>query len=153
MAQKLIKRNGRTLSIPQFDFLSQLRGIENLMTRMFDENEDTWLSSAVLPSVDLSETDDEVDVAIDLPGMKPEEIDVHVHNNLLTVTGERKEESEEKGRTFHRVERRSGSFSRTVSLPCHVDEAKVDAKYRDGVLSITMPKTKEAQAKKIPVKA
>ena len=85
--------------------------------------------------------------------MKAEDIDIQVHNNVLTIRGERSEETEKTDRRFHRIERRSGSFSRAVSLPSVVDENQVDAKYKDGVLTISMPKTKEAQAKKIAVKA
>lgn len=110
-----------------------------------------WPLSRVVPSLDLSETDSAVEVRMDLPGIKPEEIDIHLTDNTLTVSGERKEEKEEKGKTFHRVERRQGSFSRTVTLPCCVDDAKVDAQYKDGVLTIKMPKSEEARARKVKV--
>lgn len=110
-----------------------------------------WPLSRVVPSLDLSETDGGVEVRMDLPGIKAEEIDIHLTDNTLTVSGERKEEKEEKGKTFHRIERRQGSFSRTVTLPCCVDEAKVDAQYKDGVLTIKMPKSEEAKSRKVKV--
>ncbi len=105
-----------------------------------------------MPMLDVSETDHAVEVRMDLPGIKPEEIDIQLNNNLLTVSGERKDEKEEKGKTYHRVERTMGSFSRSVLLPCNVQESKVDAKYQAGVLSITLPKTDEAKSHKIKVK-
>jgi HSP20 family protein len=105
------------------------------------------------PSVDVSETPKEVIVKAELPGMDPKDIDVSVRGDILTLSGERKQETEEKGENFHRVERSYGSFSRSVKLPAEVDSGKVDATYKDGVLRITMPKTKEAATKKIQVKA
>jgi HSP20 family protein len=89
---------------------------------------------------------------MDLPGIKPEEIDIQLSNNVLTISGQREESKQEKGETFHRVERRSGSFSRSVTLPCAVAEDRVDARYTDGVLSVTLPKTDEAKSRKIKIK-
>ncbi|MBL9125471.1 MAG: Hsp20/alpha crystallin family protein [Planctomycetaceae bacterium] len=110
-----------------------------------------WPLSRVVPTLDLAETDNAVEVRMDLPGIKAEEIDIHLTENTLTVSGERKEEKEEKGKTYHRVERRQGSFSRTVTLPCCVDDTKVDAHYKDGVLTIKMPKSEEARSRKVKV--
>ena len=110
--------------------------------------EGTWV-----PSVDVSETAKEVIVKAELPGMDAKEIDVSVRGEILTLRGERKQEKEEKGENSRRVERRYGSFSRSIQLPTEVDSNKVDATYRDGVLKIIMPKTKEAATTKIEVKA
>lgn len=128
--------HGRSLAPWGFSPLLSGRRFENLLARMFDDGDESWIGGEISPTVDLSETDKEIDVCMDLPGMKAEDIDIQINQNMLTVKGERKEETEEKGRTFHRVERRSGSFVRTVSLPCEVDEDKVNAEYKDGVLSI-----------------
>ncbi|QDT02106.1 Spore protein SP21 [Rubripirellula lacrimiformis] len=151
MANTMTKRGTRGLSLPAMELFPQFRSMENMMSRMFDDTDDSWLGGTLTPTLDVSETDSEVDVKMDLPGMKPEQIDIQVHNNVLSIRGERSEESEKKGRKFHRVERRIGSFARSVSLPSIVDEDNVDANYNDGVLTIRMPKTKEAQAKKIAV--
>ena len=134
---------------PRGSFLEEM---ENMMGRLWDEGEDGWLLGRNAPSVDISETDTAVEAKLDLPGVKPEEIDIQLNANILTVSGERKEEKEEKGKTFHRVERRSGSFSRSFSLPCPVAEDEVAAEYHDGVLSIKLPKTEEAKPHKIQVK-
>lgn len=104
------------------------------------------------PSIDLSETDSAVEVRVDLPGLKPADIDVQLSEHMLTISGRREEQKEEKGRTFHRVERRNGHFSRSVMLPCSVDETKVDAQFLDGVLIVKLPKTAEARAHKIKIR-
>jgi HSP20 family protein len=124
-----------------------------LTSRVLGEANEFWPRGAMVPSLDLTETDSTVEVKMDVPGAKAEEIDIQVTDNFLTVSGTRKEEKEEKGKTYHRVERHQGTFSRTVTLPCAVDEAKVDAQYKNGVLTIKMPKTEAAKASKIKVHA
>jgi HSP20 family protein len=104
-----------------------------------------------LPHANVTETDKAIEVAVELPGMKPEDVKVELHKGELWITGEKKEEKEEKGRTFHRVERRTGAFRRVFGLPMEVEEGRVDAKFADGVLTITLPKTEKAAPKKIEV--
>lgn len=89
---------------------------------------------------------------MDLPGIDPEQIDISISGNVLTIRGERKEEKEEKGRTWHRVERRKGSFSRSLTLPCAVTEDEAAAEYKDGVLLVTVSKCEEARSHKVRVK-
>jgi HSP20 family protein len=132
--------------------LAQLRNeMESLFERLGEEDGNGF--GLVVPPLDLSETSDAVQVRLDLPGLEAKDIDVQVRDNQLIITGERKEESEEKGETFHRVERREGTFSRAVSLPYRVNEGKVDAQFRNGVLTIRLPKIEQAKAKRIEVKA
>ena len=129
------------------------------MDRLFDRFFEGWpfkpspQEGPWAPSVDVSETEKEVIVKAELPGMDPKDIDVSVRGDILTLHGERKQEKEEKGENFHRVERSYGSFSRSIQLPAEVDSGKVNATYKDGVLKISLPKTKEAAVKKIEVKA
>ena len=92
-----------------------------------------------------------IDVRMDLPGITAKDIDIQVNGNVLTVSGERKEEKEENGKTFYRVERHCGNIPRSVILPCAVIESKVAAEYKDGVLTIKLPKTEESKAHKIKV--
>ncbi len=125
--------------------------VQDLITRAFGE-EGVWPLERLTPTLDLAETDSAVEVRMDVPGMEAKDIDIQVNGNLLTVSGERKEEHEEKGKTFHRIERRSGSFSRSVTLPCPINEAAVDAQYKNGILTIKLPKTEEAKSRKIAVK-
>lgn len=112
-----------------------------------------WLSADFHPTLDVSETDEAIQIKVDLPGIKPEEVDVEVRNNVLEVTGERKEEREEKGKTWHRTERRVGRFARSLPLPCEVQEDKVVAECSNGVLNILLPKAEQAKSEKIAVKA
>ena len=126
--------------------------LESLLTNVFGDEEDGWPTGSLTPLMDLSETDATVEARMDLPGVAPDEIDIQIRNDMLTVSGERKEEKEEKDRTYHRIERRVGSFSRSMRLPCAVDEGKVTAKQKDGVLSISMPKSEAAKPHKVKVK-
>ena len=126
--------------------------METLWSQLIGEPTERLFKGRMVPSLDLSETPSTVEVRMDVPGMKPEEIDIQLANGVLTISGERKEEKEEKGKTFHRVERRYGSFSRSVTVPATVTEDKVDAQYHDGVLTITLQKTEEAKARKIKIK-
>ena len=129
------------------------------MDRLFDRFFEAWPfrgfaeTGRWMPSVDVSETDIELIVRAELPGMDPKEIDISLTGNMLTIKGERKHEREEKKENFHLVERGSGSFSRSIQLPAEVNADKIKATYKDGVLNISMPKTKAEAAKKIEVKA
>lgn len=104
---------------------------------------------------ELSETDDEIRVKAELPGMDEKEIQVSVEEEMLTIRGERREERETKKRNYHVSEISYGSYSRTVPLPAPVDAEKAKAKFRRGVLTLTLPKTGGAKAerKRIPVRA
>jgi len=106
-----------------------------------------------IPAVDLSETDGELQLTVDVPGMKAEEINVEVSGRNVQIRGEHKEEKEEKGRTYHRIERRTGSVYRKVELPCAVKEDQVAAEYKQGVLTVKLPKSEGAKAHRVTVKA
>jgi HSP20 family protein len=104
------------------------------------------------PRVDVAETEKTVEVTVELPGVKAEDFHVEMLENGLWITGEKKEEKEEKGKTFHRIERRHGEFRRLVPLPTAADRNKVEAEFKDGVLRVTVRKLAEAVRKEIPVK-
>jgi HSP20 family protein len=125
--------------------------MRDMLSQAFGDEQEAWPLTRIAPSLDLSETDEAVELRMDLPGMDAKDIDVQVNQNMLTVSGQRQEQSEEKGRTFHRVERRSGTFSRCVTLPCSVKEEAIAAQYRDGVLTVKLPKTAEAKSRRIQV--
>jgi HSP20 family protein len=126
--------------------------MEDLFSRAVGEDARLWPSERIIPSLDLAETNGAVEVRVDIPGMEAKDIDIQVNGNLLTISGERKEEREEEGKTYYRIERRVGSFSRTVTLPCAVKEDAVDAQYKNGTLTVKLPKSEEAKSKKITVK-
>lgn len=104
------------------------------------------------PAVDVTESEKELVVSADLPGIDPQQVEITVQENILTLSGERKAESESKDESYHRVERAYGSFTRSFVLPSTVDETKVSAEYKDGVLRVHLPKREEAKPRKIDVK-
>ena len=106
-----------------------------------------------VPKVDLVEKENEFAVTVDLPGLKPEEVKVEFKNEALWITGERKEEKEEKDKTYHRVERSYGEFRRVLPLPSAVKEDEIEAVFTDGVLKVSVPKAEEAKTKQIEVKS
>lgn len=131
------------------------------MNRWFDEffNPDFGLSrlsdesswSGFVPSVDVSETDDEITVSADLPGLEKENIELQIQDNVLTIRGEREHHEETKERNVYRSERSYGTFHRSVRLPAEVDANKADAKYKNGVLTVKLPKPATSRQKKIRV--
>lgn len=156
MSSALSTRVSQALS-PLFGrdpFSSFQREMDELLSKFQSDwnGNGNGLLAANLPSLDLSETDDALQVRMDVPGMKADEINIEVSGNTLRVSGEHKEEKEEKGKTFHRLERRSGSFNRTVALPVAVKEGQVTAETADGVLTIKLPKVEAAKTQKVAVK-
>jgi len=105
-----------------------------------------------MPTVDISETEGEYLIKAELPEVKKEDVKVTVENGVLTLQGERRQEKEEKGKKFHRVERSYGSFIRSFTLPESVDDSGVKAEYKDGVLNLHLPKTEKVKPKAIEVK-
>jgi len=134
------------------------------LRRQMDDVLDGFFKAApgqFLPSVDVSETDKEIRIVAELPGVERKDIDVALSGNQLTIKGEKRSEREEKGekdeksgRQFHRVERSFGSFQRTMALPYDIDPAAIAADFKDGVLTVTVAKPAEAAAKtrKIEIK-
>jgi HSP20 family protein len=104
------------------------------------------------PVVDIQETDLEYLVKAELPEVRKEDVRVTVENGVLTLEGERKQEKEEKGKKFHRIERSYGSFLRTFTVPLDTDETKVTAEFKDGILRIRLPKTEKPRPKAIDVR-
>ncbi|UCG91836.1 MAG: Hsp20/alpha crystallin family protein [candidate division WOR-3 bacterium] len=103
------------------------------------------------PVIDIEEDNDSYYVRAEVPGIKKEEIKISVRGNALSLSGERKQESETKNKTFHRVERSYGRFKRTISLPSEIDAEKVKATYKDGILTVTLPKPESTKPKEIEV--
>jgi HSP20 family protein len=110
------------------------------------------LSRSRGPDLDLAETPESFVIKAEVPGIDPKDIDISVTGNTLTVRGEKHEEKEEKGKTWLRVERSYGAFNRSVTLPVAVKADKIEAESKDGILTITLPKSVEALPKKIAVK-
>jgi HSP20 family protein len=132
------------------------------MDRLFDDFFDLAPFSdvedrlgAFSPSVDVTEIDNQVQVTAELPGLTEDDIDLSLSQNVLTIRGEKKEEQEERDQNYHRIERSYGSFQRNIPLPVEVEAEQVEASFKNGVLTVTMPKTAQAQQerKKIEVKS
>lgn len=104
------------------------------------------------PTVDVSETAEEYLIKAELPEVKKEDVRISVDSGVLTLQGERKQEKEEKGKKFHKIERSYGSFLRSFTLPGGVDETRIRAEFKDGVLNLHLPKSEKAKAKVIDVK-
>ena len=107
------------------------------------------------PFVDMSETEKEITITAEMPGVDKSDMDISISENMITIRGEKKQIEEKTGRSFYRVERSYGSFQRSFSLPCEIETEKVDATFKEGVLHIKLPKTAEAQEriKRITVRA
>ena len=135
---------------PFRDMLSLRADMDRLFSSLFggmaEEREGFWA-----PIVDIEEDNESILVKAEIPGMTKEEIKVSVQGNILTITGERKHETETKNRTFHRVERSYGKFSRMITLPTDVEADKVKANYKDGILSVMLPKPEVTKPKHIDV--
>jgi HSP20 family protein len=128
------------------------RELDSLMRDFFRAGEEMEPISGFCPRVNLAETANQYDVAVDLPGVKPEEMNVELKQGELWLTGQRSQEEEKNGKTYHRVERRYGRFQRVIPLPLPVKEGEIHAEYKDGVLRITVPKAEQARPKRIEVK-
>jgi len=136
---------------------SDLFGIQREMNRMFDgffrgtHDEDYTLASWT-PAVDIVEHDDEYFVKVELPGVNKDDVKLTLENNILTIRGEKKQEKETKKENYHRVERSYGAFQRSFTLPSAIKADRIDASYKDGILTVSLPKAEEAKPKQIEVK-
>ena len=128
----------------------------NWLRRFFDYDPfftetDFETTPTFVPAVDIREEEDKYILDAELPGMKKEDVHIEVKDGVLTLSGERKFENEEKRDDYTRIERSYGSYQRTFTLPDHVDEEKIEAAYSEGVLTIVLPKGEEAKPKQIEV--
>ncbi|MDK1032813.1 MAG: Hsp20/alpha crystallin family protein [Planctomycetia bacterium] len=130
------------------------RDFHDLFGRFFGDWEsqplETW---SWWPALDVAERDESIIVKAELPGLTRDDIDVSVEGNILIISGEKKELEEDKKEEFYHVERRYGTFRRTITLPSDVDPSKIEATYRDGILTVALPKTEEAKPRQIEVKS
>lgn len=121
-------------------------------TRLTDGRQETMTVAQWSPVVDVTEDDKEYLIKAELPEVKKEDVKVTVENGVLTLSGERKFEKEEKSRKYHRIERSYGSFTRSFSVPDDADESKVFAEFKDGLLTVRLAKSEKARPKSIEVK-
>jgi HSP20 family protein len=143
----------QSLAWTPFDRLSSLRDeLDTLFEMPLWSNfgRQSQLFSGWSPALDLYQNNDNVIARVELPGMRKEDIEISLHDGMLTINGERKSETSE-GEKAERTERYVGKFRRSIALPTQVDANKVSANYRDGILTVTLPKAEEAKPKQIKV--
>jgi HSP20 family protein len=130
------------------------REFDDLIERFFGEEplaRHGVFGRAFSPVVDITENDNDIIVRAEIPGMEQKDLDVNLAGDVLTIKGEKKAEHEEKGENFHRIERSYGSFSRTFALPCEVQEDKVEASYKNGILSLKLPKSETCKKESVKI--
>jgi HSP20 family protein len=134
-----------------------MMNIQDEVNRLFDDFlgrpllRTEWSEEVWSPSVDISETEDNVIIKAEMPGLNKDDVKISLQDNTLTLMGEKKQEKVEKDANYHRVERSYGVFNRSFTLPTSVKSDKIKATYKDGILSITLPKTEEVKPKEIPI--
>lgn len=127
------------------------RNFNDIVDEFFNNPTSNYRKDSFMPSVDVSETETQFELSVELPGLKKEDINVDLEKGRLTISGERKSSKEREGKNFHRVERQYGKFSRAFYLPETIDEESIVAKYEDGILNITINKSDEKVKKQIEI--
>ncbi|MBN2134282.1 MAG: Hsp20/alpha crystallin family protein [Acidobacteria bacterium] len=149
------------MALIKWDPFGDLITIQEKMNKLFEDtmnrpgaygaDEELGLASWA-PPVDIYETENEVVLKAELPEIDKEKVEIHVDNNILTLSGHRELEKETKKENYHRIERSYGSFKRSFTLPTTIDQEKIDAKFENGVLKISMPKREESKPRQIEIK-
>ena len=147
------------MNLVRWDPFRELEDMSARLNRLFNQplarrmpDDEGTLLADWAPAVDVQETDSEYLVKADLPEVKKEDIRVDIQDGMLSVRGERRQEKEEKGKKFHRIERASGRFERRLAVPAEVDAQTVVAEFKDGVLKVHLPKSAGAKPKTVEVK-
>ena len=146
------------MNVVKYDPFRDLRSLQDEMNRLFSgtfsrTSQDEVLRGAWSPSVDIFENKNEIVLEAELPGMNPEDVNISIENNVLTLHGERRFEKKDESDNFHRVERSYGSFTRSFTLPPTVSSENANAEFQNGVLRLTLAKREEAKPRRIEIKA
>lgn len=144
------------MALIRWDPIRELDSLQSDMNRLFDSffgdrRADGRTARRWIPAMDLAESEDHLVLRADLPGMTEDDVDIEIKDGVLTISGERKSEHEEKSEGFHRVERTFGSFSRSLTLPQGVEASAVDAKFSQGVLEVRVPKPAESKPMRVAI--
>jgi len=147
------------MNVVRWDPFRELEEMSDRLNRVFgrptkqrEGGKETMTVADSSPAVDISESEREYLIHVELPEVKKEDVKVSVQEGVLTIHGERKQEKEEKGKKYHRVERSYGSFARSFTVPGGMDETKVTAEFKDGMLNLHLPKSERAKPKAIDVR-
>ena len=145
------------MTLVRWNPMRDMMRLRDEFDRLFDESMDfpawRWSEPVDGPAVDVAESDEAYIVKASLPGIKPEDLDISITDNILSIKGEVKAEETIAEGHYHMRERRYGAFTRTITLPASVDVESVEATYEDGVLTLNAPKTEDVKRKRIPVKS
>jgi HSP20 family protein len=141
------------MSVSRWDPFQDLLAIQDEMNQVFGRARQGQGGRVWAPALDISERKDAYVVTVEVPGVKPEDLDITLEDGLLTIQGERQFTQESTEQQYHRVERRYGSFRRSITLPSQVQADAIEASFEDGVLEVVVPKAEEAKPKKISVRA
>jgi len=147
------------MAIMRWEGFRDLLSLQDRMNRLFDESargvsrgrEEDWATGTWAPAVDIYEQGGDLVLKAELPGVDPKDVDVRIENNVLTLKGERKTDTEVKRDSYHRVERSYGAFTRAFTLPTTVDTTKVKADFKDGLLRVVLPKREESKPKQVQI--
>jgi HSP20 family protein len=143
---ELVPRTSNWLSLmPEIDLFDRMFSDWSVPSLWIEEN-------VVVPAFDITENEKEYVISGEIPGIDPKDLEVTLTDGILSIKGEKKQESEEKEENYHRIERHYGSFQRSFRLPKNIQRDELDAKYKDGILRLTLPKSKESEVKNIEVK-
>jgi HSP20 family protein len=144
-----------TATVTRYSPLRDLMSVNDRLNRMFEDAFGQGTGTADYgqwaPAVDLKEEENNFVLQADMPGMKKEDMDIHVENSVLTLTGERRFEAEAQRESYHRIERAYGKFVRSFTLPARVKADAITASYKDGILEVVIPKAEESKPKKIAI--
>lgn len=141
-------------NLSRWDPMQEMLSLREAMSQLLEESfvaPSPMRGQSFSPALDVSETEDGYIVEAAVPGLKPEDLEITLENNVLTIKGETRQEKSEKQQHFHRVERRYGSFQRTISLPTTVKSDAINAALENGVLRLEVPKAEEVKPRKINV--
>jgi HSP20 family protein len=145
------------MALAQWHPMQNLRPLQEEMNRLFQEfvrgggGETGWGAGTWTPPVDIYETSDALVLTVELPGVAKEDVNIEIHQNTLMLRGQRKPEAGVQEDRYHRVERAYGNFQRSFTLPMMVDQNKVQASYKDGILELRLPKSEAAKPKRIAI--
>jgi HSP20 family protein len=136
--------------LARWDLFRDLRSVEDEFDRLAGRafSRDTWV-----PALDVRESEDRFDVTLDLPGLEPSDVNVTFEDGMLSISGKREFSTEDKGDTWHRIERSFGTFARSIRLPQTADTEKIEASFDKGVLTVSVPKAEQARPRTIEVQA
>lgn len=136
---------------PFGDLMESFEELERRMRRQYGDEQPESETMVWAPRVDIKENENELVVHAEVPGMKKEDFCVNMKEGVLSISGEKRDEEKTEGDNWHRIERVFGRFQRSFYIPTEVDDKKIKAAYKDGILTVTLPKREEAKRKEIPI--